>query len=361
MSRRSEYSETTESGCRCSKCCKKKKDSPDLIWKYHYANKKLDQHSFETPLFFIIPICHQEVGSRHPSFDTSDRTPMNYCFNPIDKSVKEIKNLPLIYAKTSCIFVGKHLFVFNGFVELESGDNVCKYDMESDTWEINAFSYLTPPRTESVILKHPYETSRAVQVGGYKRNGEDYLSIVDYDFNTYYHYLYENSPYDSRYNIETGVSAHNGLYLFSKAPYNNLIVWDPRDNANYSQTTDLFFMDTRKNYSVTKNFESIYITGGKCYSNSTANGYFTTDDILELDIRMMRMRYCGQMNVARKMHSTFVYQNELYFLCGQSPNSDDALGIDIYNLKNETWRKSSCIMPENVSVNCCAFNENYFE
>uniref|UniRef100_A0A0N4Z001 Kelch domain-containing protein n=1 Tax=Parastrongyloides trichosuri TaxID=131310 RepID=A0A0N4Z001_PARTI len=357
-----EYYDLVASGCFCMDCINITEDPLHMILKDAYASKDVEQHSCETPLFFIIPKCDsRENLIRHQIYGDIVLTPMNYCFNPIDESVKMIKKLPDYYEKTNCLFVDNYLFVFNGFHEQENKDHVCKYDMEKNIWTPNIFPRYMAVRIDSITLKHPTDSAKAIQLGGYKKNGEAFLSNKMYDFVNYQRYSYPVIPFIDSYKIETGVSLHNGLFLFSKAPDNKGIIFDPRIKGRDSLLFDLPLMNNRENFSVTKNFESIFITGGECLNNSSINGNAISDDILEIDSRMLRIRHCGKMMTGRKMHCTFAYHNELYVLCGRTPNPTDMKKIHIYDLKKGTWRESKNIMPKAVDVNCCAFNENYFE
>uniref|UniRef100_A0A0N4YZZ9 Kelch domain-containing protein n=1 Tax=Parastrongyloides trichosuri TaxID=131310 RepID=A0A0N4YZZ9_PARTI len=364
--------------CRKNACDEIIRDPIKNFFNNFHANVKKEKYTAKAPLFFIIPRHYKKElrytrnctlpykrpdGNIRDNFRVPENVvlPSNYCYNPITDFTTRIRSLTSFCHKTSCIFIEDNLYVFNGFNQPIKKDYVCKYNFENDKWESNIFKKYTDFRTESVTLNHPFDSSKAIQIGGFNKIGKCYLSFNVYDFCDYTFRSHTPLPYEDLYQIEAGISHRNALFLFPRIPQYQCIVWDPRDNGEFSQKVNVSFMNGRRDYGITKNLESIFISGGDCRKTFKDNELALPDDILEFDTRMMKFRFCGRMLENRRMHCTFAYRNEIYFLGGTSRERKADHSIPIYNLRSNSWRKSKDILPRVLDVNCFAFNDKYFE
>uniref|UniRef100_A0A0N4Z002 Galactose oxidase n=1 Tax=Parastrongyloides trichosuri TaxID=131310 RepID=A0A0N4Z002_PARTI len=317
------------------------------------------QFSWNEPELFIFGKCKR---------DGKYKAPENYAFNVVTKNIRPIPRLPIRYGKNTVLINGRHIFMFNGFYGTKVGnyavnnvakDHVSWFDIRHNTWESNIFNAYTKRRLGSITLKHPGYETRAVQIGGRDTANNLYGSFITYDLITLRHYKSGLSPRDREYNIENGILQQNSLYLFLKEPQFKCFNWDPRDSGGFSTVFDSKFEIAKTNYSLAKKDYYIYIIGGDLYDVGTG-GERKTKEVLEFDIRSNNIRPLKNMPHAKQNPAVCIYENQLFVFGGGGNNSARDRYLNIYNFENDGWRVDKDVeLPQNIAINCFAFNENY--
>uniref|UniRef100_A0A0N4Z003 Kelch domain-containing protein n=1 Tax=Parastrongyloides trichosuri TaxID=131310 RepID=A0A0N4Z003_PARTI len=341
--------------CVCSKCPIFDYDAKLIDSTLVYQDIKFEQFSYDVPECFIIT-----------EYDCNKKTLENYCYNPSKSTVRIVDKLPYEYGKTDGLIISDRLFINNGIYDSPFGrytflDHLFMLDINENKWTPQIIGNYSETRTASISLLHPTDSTKGIQLGGITPYYTNNKTIVIYDYKNYRREIIKNLPYNSNYVIDNGSSQHNALYLFPKLRGDKVIIWDPREPISHDITMDTSFMENKKNFNISKSYESIYLIGGKIQGVSTNRYDSISNEIIEYDTRTNKMQFCTTMPIKRRDFGSFCFKNEIFIVGGISANGINDEKIHIYDIESKSWYISGDALPKPVSVNCAIFNERYFE